>query len=511
MENLFAAIDIGSSAIRMDIAEVKDEGRLLVLDSLKRGVQLGKDAFTEGGLSEETLRAACSVLQDYKKVMDTYGVTRYRAVATSAVRESANSDTFLDRVLVSTGLDVEIIDGSEENRLTLAAVSESLSAEPELQEGQTLLVEVGGGSADVTLLSGTEPLLSGTYPLGSIRMSARVDSSVGTQEQRTRILRRQIGGLVKNVRRNISIKEATNFVAIGGDVRFVAKATGNGVDDQACVIPKKQFSDFVDAVSRLSTDRLVEKYSLPYVDAETLLPALLTYQLLLEGTQAISVFISNANIRAGILRDLIPAEERDRLEKITPQILSAARNLGKKYKYDEGHAMRVMQMAEMIFEELKNEQRMTDSHRLYLQVATLLHDVGLFVSSRAHHKHSFYLIAHSDLFGLSRQELEVIANVARYHRRALPQRSHLPYVSLNRDDRMIVSKLAAILRVANVLDKEHVRPDDKIKISREGDQLIITAPNLGDLTLGKAVLANAGKFFSDVFGKKIVLREVSAL
>jgi exopolyphosphatase/guanosine-5'-triphosphate,3'-diphosphate pyrophosphatase len=341
-------------------------------------------------------------------------------------------------------------------------------------------------------------------------MGARVDPNAGTQEQRTRILKRQIGGLVRNVRRNIAIKEAIHFVAIGGDVRFVARATKSEANGSVSFMKKKQFSDFVDTVSRLNTDRLVQKYSLPYVDAETLLPALLTYQLLLEGTQAKSILISDANIRSGILRDLVPAEERDRLEKITPQILSAARNLGKKYKYDQDHALRVMQMAVMLFDELKNEQRMNDSHRLYLQVAALLHDVGLFVSSRAHHKHSFYLIAHSDLFGLSRQELEVVANVARYHRRALPQRSHPPYISLNRDGRMIVSKLAAILRIANVLDKEHVRPGETMKISREGDQVVISAPNVGDLTLGKGILGNSGKFFGDVFGKKILLRELPA-
>jgi len=108
---LLAAIDIGASAIRMDIAELHPDGVIRVLDSLKKGVQLGQEAFTQGHLSQETIRAACEVLRDFKKVMDTYGVVRYRAVATSAVRESSNSETFLDRLLMSTGLDVEVIDG----------------------------------------------------------------------------------------------------------------------------------------------------------------------------------------------------------------------------------------------------------------------------------------------------------------------------------------------------------------------------------------------------------------
>lgn len=177
--NLLAAIDIGSSAIRMDVAEVRPDGSIYVLDSLKKGVQLGKDAFTEGHLSEESIRAACEVLRDFKKVMDTYGVLRYRAVATSAVRESLNRETFLDRVLMNTGLDVEIIDGPEENRLTCSAVFESLKGGPDLGKGKALLVEVGGGSTDVTLLSGGEPVQSGTFPLGSIRLRAGASASSG--------------------------------------------------------------------------------------------------------------------------------------------------------------------------------------------------------------------------------------------------------------------------------------------------------------------------------------------
>lgn len=161
---LLAAIDVGSSAIRMDIAEVRPDGQIHILDSLKKGVQLGRGAFMEGHLSEESIRAACDAMKDFKKVMETYGVVRYRAVATSAVRESSNSETFLNRVLMSTGLDLEIIDGPEENRLTYSAVQESLRNGPELKTGKSLLVEVGGGSTDVTLLSGTEPVQSGTFP-----------------------------------------------------------------------------------------------------------------------------------------------------------------------------------------------------------------------------------------------------------------------------------------------------------------------------------------------------------
>ncbi len=507
---LMAAIDIGSSAIRMDIAEVRSGGKIHLLDSLKKGVQLGRDAFTEGYLSEESLRAACETLRHFKKIMDDYGVVRYRAVATSAVRESTNRDTFLDRVLMSTGLDVEILDVSEENRLTYSAVVESLKGNPDFGAGKTLLAEVGGGNTDLTLIGGGETLQSGTFPLGSIRLRAGTVPGGGTHEQQVRLMKRQITSVFGNIRRSIDLKGVSTFIALGGDIRFAAKVI-RGEDKEAgsTTISREAFIEFVDSLARVPLDGLVQKYSLSYLDAETLTPALLTNAQLLKETQAQGILVSDANIRAGILQDMAPAEQGKRLKSLTNQVLSAARNLGKKYQYDEGHAERVRQLSLLLFDALKDEQHFTETHRLYLQVAAILHDIGLFISSSGHHKHSYYLICNSDLFGLRQRELEIVGNVARYHRRGLPQRAHTAYVSLERDERMIVSKLAAILRAANALDKEHLQKMSDLRLLHEGDRLVLLAENVADLTMERMALASRSDLFTEVFGKKLLLREAA--
>jgi exopolyphosphatase/guanosine-5'-triphosphate,3'-diphosphate pyrophosphatase len=505
---LMAAIDIGSSAIRMDIAEVRPDGSIRMLDSLKKGVQLGRDAFTQGHLSQESIRAACETLQNFKKVMDTYEVVRYRAVATSAVRESSNSETFLDRLLMSSGLDVEIIDGPEENRLTLSAVLESMRGALELGKAKCVLMEIGGGSTDVTLIEEGELIHSGTFPLGSIRLRAGVAAGTVRHEQQMRLIKRQIASFLAHIKREIEFKEAVQPIAMGGDVRFAARILrGSEQNAKLTFIAREEFAEFVESISRMTLDRLVQKYSIPYLDAETLAPALLTYLQLLKETDASQIIISNASIRAGILQDMAPFEKGNRLKKLAAQIISAAYSLGRKYHFDESHAERVRELSLRLFDELKTEQRMTETHRLYLEVSALLHDIGLFVGSRSHHKHSYYLISSSELFGLRKHELELIANIARYHRRAMPQRSHAPYLALDRDERMIVSKLAAILRVANALDKDHLQKAIDLKISREGDQLALIAQNISDLTMGKLALASRSDFFTEVFGKKIVLRE----
>ncbi len=167
---------------------------------------------------EATLRS----LEGFRRIMDSYGVVRYRAVATSAVREAINRDTFLDRVRLRTGIDVEVIDGSEENRLSYMAVREALRDHPALAGGDSLMAEVGGGSADLSFLRKGEPIHSGTYALGAIRMRQNLASWYGSHDQRVRLYRRTVQNIVEDMRREMPMREARFFLALGGDARFVA-------------------------------------------------------------------------------------------------------------------------------------------------------------------------------------------------------------------------------------------------------------------------------------------------
>ena len=169
-----AVLDMGASAIRLLVAEIPPGAPPRVLEEASRAVLLGKDAFTGGRLGASTIEATLRALEGFRRIMDSYGVVRYRAVATSAVREAVNRDTFLDRVRLRTGIDVETIDGSEENRLTYMAVRDALRDHEALTAVDAILVEVGGGSADLSFLRRGEPIYSGTYALGAIRMRQKI-------------------------------------------------------------------------------------------------------------------------------------------------------------------------------------------------------------------------------------------------------------------------------------------------------------------------------------------------
>ena len=191
------------------------------------------------------------------------------------------------------------------------------------------------------------------------------------------------------------------------------------------------------------------------------------------------------------------------------QIRRAALELARRYHADIKHVQKVAKLACAVFDALGAHHRLSRRHEILLVVACLLHDIGLFVNARSHHKHSMYLIQASEIFGLSSHDLQLVALIARYHRGALPRASHSPYMALDREDRMAVSKLAAILRIADALDRSYSQRIRSVACTVEDGRLVLTVPFAGDLTLEQHALREKGSFFEDVYGMRPVLRSQS--
>jgi exopolyphosphatase/guanosine-5'-triphosphate,3'-diphosphate pyrophosphatase len=504
-----AVVDVGASAIRLVVAEARPGERFQVLEEASRGVLLGKDTFTHGRLGAATVEAALKAMEGFRRLMDGYGVVRYRAVATSAVREAQNGDAFLDRVRTRTGLDVEVIDGSEENRLTFMAVRDRLGEHPALMEGASLIVEVGGGSADISFVRRGQPVHSGTYPLGAIRMRQSLASWHGSAEQGVRLLRRHIHNVVDDIRREMPLRDVTHLIALGDDMRFAAERVlgAEYSADGLPVLPRDPFVAFCDQIAAFDVEQLVETYHLAQADAETLVPALLAYRELLLETSAQEITLPNASLSAGMLLELSVGDAGAGHEDFSRQVLSSAAALGEKYRWDAAHARHVAALALRLFDQLRTEHGLGDRERLLLEVAALLHDIGNYVNLRGHHKHTQYLLSVSDIFGLSQDDMAVVSNVARYHRRALPQKSHLPYMAIDREGRVLVNKLSAILRLANALDADHLQKVKDVRLLAEDDGWVIEVEGAGDLTMERLASLARADLLTEVFGRKVSFRE----
>lgn len=504
----YAALDLGASAIRLVIAEGEGDS-MRIIEEAARGVLLGKDTFTSGRIGQPTVEATLQAIEGFRAIMDTFGVVRYRAVATSALREASNRDTVLDRIRVRTGIDVEVIDGSEENRLTYLAVRESLKSLPDMAQETCLVAEVGGGSADLSTLHGGEPAHSGTYAIGSIRLRQSFAAFQGTPAHFERLILRHINNVVDDIRRELPLDEVKHFIALGSDARLVARILGASESDASFAVPREAFLEVCARIAALDVDTILSTHRLSQADAETLGPALLVYSELVRATGAATITVSNATLRHGLIVDLARSEGGLGLEVFSRQVLASAHAVGEKYNYDAKHARHIADLALRLFDELKSEHGLDARDRLLLEVAAVLHDVGLFVNIRAHHKHSQYLISVAEIFGMSREDLLVVSNIARYHRRSLPQRSHIPYMALDREAKIVVNKLGAILRMANALDADHSQKVRNVRVKPEGGVIAFEVEGVGDLTMERLAFLARSEFFQDAFGRRVIFREVT--
>jgi len=505
---IVAAIDVGANALRMVIAEVSADGRIELLERLQRAVRLGQDTFRRGRLGGESMRAAVQVLRDYRQLLDLYKVEKVRAVATTAVREAANGDTFLDRVFMATQLNVGVIDTSEESRLTVSAVRQAVGDALGVNQRQTLIADVGGGSSLLTLLEEGEIASSQSLRLGSIRLQEMFSTSEELPQRSADLLRQHISNALSTLQ-SLPLGEIDSFVAVGGDARFAAREIGTPTESaDLAVIDPAAFDKLVDRCERHTAEELSKRYGLPFAEAETLNPALLVYQILLHKTKAEQMIVSHVSMRDGLLLELAREVTGKEDEAVLAGVIHSATSIAEKYHVDLDHARNVAEVAVRLFDLFQADHGLGGRHRLLLRAASLLHEVGGFVSSRAHHKHSEYLIANAEIFGLNRNEIVQVSQIARYHRRSVPRASHPAYMALARESRVVVNKLAALLRVADALIRGHRRRASDVLFQRRGDDLLISMPTDRDHLLEQRALETKGDLFEDIYGVKIRLEEV---
>ena len=504
--DVVAVLDMGASAIRLVIGQIMPSRQIRVIEEASRGILLGRDTFSSGTIRSQTLDAALTALEGFRQIMLGYKVAHVRAVATSAVREARNAEMVLDRIRGRTGITFEIINEAEEIRLIYLAVRHALGKHSVFRGASTLLVEVGGGSTSATLLKKGQASRSGVYALGAIRMRQQLNLKSHRHDLQVTLLKRYIANVIEELRIEIPLRQVTHVIAIGGDVRFAASQAADQEQEGVREMPRDSFLAFCDEVERLDEDGLVERFRLPVVEAETLVPALLVYRALLLETSARRVIVADASLRAGVLLDMAAEGGRLGTEDFEQQVLASAETLGEKYRFDREHGRHVAALAVQLFDQLRGEHGLSGRDRLLLQVAALVHDIGMYVNLRAHHKHSQYLLASSQIFGLTDEETAIVSNIARYHRRGLPQPSHLPYASLDRQARIIVHKLGAVLRLANALDAEHLQKVRQVRLIRQDRVWIVEIEGSGDLTMEQMAATARADLLTQTFGKAVAVR-----
>ncbi|MFP4012908.1 MAG: HD domain-containing protein [Chitinispirillaceae bacterium] len=503
-----AVIDIGSTGIRMSVARISSEGEIKVLESLQQSVPLGRDTFTRGYLQKSSIEDCVKALKSFRHTLNEYGVTdpnQLRVVATTAVKEALNRDLFLDRIFVANDMSVEIIDDADISRFTYLSARAYLGSRKVQRTPGVVMTEISGGNTEVLYIRNSDVAFSRTYRLGSLRLKESLESFRTALSRKRDIMANDIARTVLQISKTIPRDQPLTLLVQGNDARLAAgQIFPEWNRTEPIKIQLSALVRFTETVLCKSTDELVHTFHISFADAETLGPSLLFYTEMARLLKLKSVIVTDISIRHGILLEMALSGKWN--HDFTHQVIKSAVETGRKYNFNRKHSEHVAALASQLFKNLQDEHRLPPWYEVLLKIAALLHDIGSFVSIRNHHKHSMYLIRNSDLFGLSRRDILIVALTARYHRRSPPKVTHDEYSSLDRETRLIIWRLAAILRIADALDKSDKQRIKYFSCIREKDLLIINVPDRDDFTLEQMAIQSKGTMFEDIFGMKVSIR-----
>lgn len=503
-----SVIEIGSTGVRLLVSEFTTDRKQNILDRSDMPLPLGKDVFTKGEISQETQNLLIQILIRYREQLEGWGISpnEVNCFATSAFRDAKNRDPIMDRILVHTGFRVHIVDGIEENKLMYIAVRDCIKDQPvNVKNEDTVILVVGGSTTEIMMMS--EGKMAGVHSLrlGTVRIDQQMRNQTSSYDDIQRYIQESINNTKGSLESEINLGEVKQFISVGQDVTLAALLVGRPVTAFLWEIDKSAFSEFVRDIQEYSIDECVARFKIPYSEAETFQVSLFIYDMFLQLTKADKIIVPETNIRNGLILSKVSTDKEELQKEFDMQITASAKNLLRKYHGDENHAECVRMISTKIYDTLKNEISLDDHARTLLEAAAILHDIGGFIRYDHHNLHSNYIILNSEIFGLSRNDIKIVAEIAKYHKGSLVPQDDESYQVMPRNDRMTILKLTAILRIADALDRGHIQKFSDFSINVQQNSLLIHAKGTKNTVLEKIALNEKAGMFEEVFGYKVIL------
>lgn len=468
-----AAIDVGSNSVHMVIADVRRDGHFEVIDRVKEMVRLGRNTFISGKLGREPMELAVRALKNFARLAKVRRVDRIRAVATSAVREAQNREAFIARIRRETGLKVEVISGAQEAQFIFNAARHALG----LDGGPCLLIDIGGGSVELVLVRDGEALWMASLPLGVARLTERFLTSDPPEADEVRKLedhlRRKLDALMRKARRAGAVRAIGTSGTINALVAM-ARVARDGEQDRlhGMSVPA---SDIAWLRSRLLKVSAGERAEFPGADpkrADLMPAAVVLTNFVLDHAGVPELVACTWALREGILLSMANAGARGggALEARRRSVSALARRFGAL----NGHGPQVARLALKIFDAAAPALKLGPAARELLEHAALLHDIGRVIDHDRHNRHTYYLVKNAELLGFDPLEIEIIAQAARGHRKPSARLDSPEFRLLSPAKRHQVRSMAAVLRLADALDRSHFSVVKDIYIRRSPDRFTVT-------------------------------------
>ena len=502
-----AVIDVGAHFARLEIAQImSDDRKYETLERLTQIAPLGLDVFTKGKISTANMILVGKILKDFSKVIKEYKVEHVRTVATSAVREATNRELFIDRVWRISGIKLNVLESPEEARIMFLALKEVIGDQFAFNKKNVMVCAMGTGSTQISFIEKGVLKSSEAIRIGSLRLVEELERPMNARQ-----LKEAIKPFVKTEAAGVLGQSSLNLgnglmIGIGSAVRtfFKLDYNLNQSNSQFLSLTKNKFEEIYTKISEYSPTEIAEKYDISETLAQSIEPSCAILYHFLDTSNINKLIIPLISTRDAIINDFI--NEISTVEDpFVPHLISCVKTLGEKYKHDSVHAENVTEASLKIFDKTKYLHGLKDDSRRLLKIAAFLHDIGVFVNTRRHHKHSYYLIQNSQIPGILEKEREIIAATARYHRRAFPKDSHPEFSCLSPEARVTVTFLSAILRIADALTFTQDSKIINLKLNHRKEFLEIIIDGSVNSILDNWISRKKADLFKDIFGYKIRL------
>ena len=504
-----AAIDAGSNAVRLAVARAYSALDIEPLVNERYSLRLGEGVFVRHRFSEKLFKRGVKAFRHFHEVMEEFGVTRYRAVATSASREARNRDAFVRRIKQKTGVALEVINSSEESRLGRVAVLAALGPE----SPPRCIADLGGGSLEISLLHDHTVELSAQLPLGAVRLMTTLKMPGVIRPAQAEQVRRYVRALLESrlpSRPNLGEQTA---VALGGNAETLANiAPGprlHGLPTIQLSLLRERLPDLLERDVR---DRM-KSYGIRRDRADVLGISAITFVTLGRYLNIRNFSIPSVGLREGLLqeiaREAFSRTEPHRYNAAARQLLVGTRSLARRFQKDQTHAEHVRELSVLLFDQLQPVHHLPAQSRVLLEAGALLHDTGHMISHRGHHKHGEYLVLNGDIPGLEGRDRAIVAGLVRYHnRKSEPAGHHVSYSSLNNSDKRIARRLSAILRIAEALDHSHRQRVTQVRAAFQRAAVGLQITARGDATEDLVDANRSAELFEKEFHVRLYFRQM---
>ncbi len=500
--NLKASIHIGASSISFLVTDADGAE----VDYLEKSTSLAHDIFSKGSISRSTIEKCVTILIGYTAVLSELGIYQdsadVRIVATNIVSEASNKDIFINRLQVGCGISVEVLDDGEMTRLIYMKTRRRLLDRESMQKNNTLVVHAGPGNTRVLFFKKGKIESYSNYRMGIHRIGESIRNSIDDDHSVCQVMTEHIQSQLDTLIEEYAEQGVDEIAFIGYEIQLISSHIKRNKEGGCSLSVIDKLSQ---KLVMMDDDDIVSSYNVAYQTAESLVPALIINTSIARALGMHHAHIPTSDYERGLLLDINISHAA--LGSFIDEVLASAWSLAKKYRVNKKHAKQVARLSMLLFDKLQSLHNFDEQDRLLLHCASLLHEAGGFISSRAHHKHSLYLIMHSEIFGLSKADIFLIAIISRYHRNSPPKASHPYYSELDTQQQMRVSKISSILRIADALDRTHTSRINDVEVKTKKKKLELLLVGIKDASVERIAMRSKGNLFSDIFGLDISIQE----